>query len=288
MTAGHILLIGTIALAAQSASPPAPQPSACVRALSGGPDAAGGEICAGEEADRLANAAPNGSADKTRQSRAAAEHYRKAATLSAKVETKVLALNLLAQSYDAQHLNEPKQMEETLRDLIRVKPDDLAPVYRLAKLQEDTGSVDAAEETLLGARRQQPDTVDPCRMLAQFYARRATALHQQTEAQKAPQAASGPGERDEHGVYRVVTPPARLGVPQLPPEARAAGIQGVVVAEIVVNESGEVMDAQVLRSIPLLDDAALNAIRYWRYAPTLVNGQPVPVKMTVTVNFSLR
>jgi protein TonB len=43
----------------------------------------------------------------------------------------------------------------------------------------------------------------------------------------------------------------------------------------------------VLRSIPLLDEAALKAVRQWRYTPTLLNGIPVPVIMTVTVTFTL-
>ena len=45
--------------------------------------------------------------------------------------------------------------------------------------------------------------------------------------------------------------------------------------------------AQVLRSIPLLDEAALTAVRQWKFTPTLLNGVPVPIVMTVTVNFKL-
>ena len=48
------------------------------------------------------------------------------------------------------------------------------------------------------------------------------------------------------------------------------------------------MDARILRSIPLLDQAALDAVRQWEYSPTLLNGVPVPVIMTVTVNFTLQ
>jgi protein TonB len=49
-----------------------------------------------------------------------------------------------------------------------------------------------------------------------------------------------------------------------------------------------VQDVKVLRSIPLLDAAAMEAVRQWQYTPTLLNGVPVPVIMTVTVNFTLR
>jgi TonB family protein len=291
MMAGSILFVGlSLALPAQSPTPPSPQQSGCAEASADAlTDGAAGEICAGDDAVRLANAAPKDSAGKARQLEAAAGHYRKAATVASKRTTKALALNLLVGSYDAQHLNNPKQMETALREVISLTPDDLAPVYRLAKLQEDQRFIDAAEQTLLDARHKQPDAVEPNRMLAQFYARLVTALHKQ-ETQKEPQAASNPGEPDEHGVYRVggsITPPARDGVPHFSPEAQAAGIQGVVVAEVVIDTSGNVTDTKVVQSIPLLDEEALRAVRNWHFASTLVNGQPVPVRMNVNVNFTL-
>jgi protein TonB len=49
-----------------------------------------------------------------------------------------------------------------------------------------------------------------------------------------------------------------------------------------------VVNARVLRSVPLLDQAALDAVRQWVFTPTLLNGVPVPVIMTVTVNFTLQ
>jgi protein TonB len=48
-----------------------------------------------------------------------------------------------------------------------------------------------------------------------------------------------------------------------------------------------VNDVKILRGIPLLDQAAVEAVRQWVYTPTLLNGVPVPVIMTVTVNFKL-
>ena len=71
----------------------------------------------------------------------------------------------------------------------------------------------------------------------------------------------------------------------MPETARNAGISGVVILEITVDIDGTVKDARVLRSIPLLDDAALEAARQWRYEPTMLNGRPVPIVMTVTVPF---
>jgi protein TonB len=75
--------------------------------------------------------------------------------------------------------------------------------------------------------------------------------------------------------------------PPYPPEAQAAGVQGVVIMEATLGADGKVTDVRVLRSIPLLDQAAVEAVRQWEYAPTLVNGVAVPVVMTVTLNFTL-
>jgi protein TonB len=73
-----------------------------------------------------------------------------------------------------------------------------------------------------------------------------------------------------------------------PEEAKAAGVSGVVIIEALVGTNGSVAEAHVLRSIPLLDQAALDAVLQWQYEPTLLNGEPVEVLMTVTVNFSLQ
>ncbi len=76
--------------------------------------------------------------------------------------------------------------------------------------------------------------------------------------------------------------------PVYPDEAKAAGVQGVVIIEATIDTSGFVSDAKVLRSIPLLDQAALDAVRQWEFTPTLLDGRPVPVIMTVTVNFTVQ
>jgi protein TonB len=86
-----------------------------------------------------------------------------------------------------------------------------------------------------------------------------------------------------------VKPPDRiLNVrPDYPPMAIAARVSGSVVIEAIIGTDGVVREAKVLRSVPLLDDAALKAVRQWRYTPTLLNGVPVSVIMTVTVTFTL-
>ena len=75
--------------------------------------------------------------------------------------------------------------------------------------------------------------------------------------------------------------------PVYPPEAMNARIQGVVIIEATIDVDGRVHDARVLRSVPALDDAALDAVRQWEFVSTEVGGVRVPVIMTVTVNFTL-
>jgi protein TonB len=75
--------------------------------------------------------------------------------------------------------------------------------------------------------------------------------------------------------------------PGYPDIAKQARVQGVVILECTISPQGKVTDVKVLRGIPLLDQSAVEAVKQWVYTPTLLNGVPVPVIMTVTVNFKL-
>jgi len=75
--------------------------------------------------------------------------------------------------------------------------------------------------------------------------------------------------------------------PNYPEIAKQARVQGVVILECTISPQGKVTDYKILRGIPLLDQAAIDAVKQWVYTPTLLNGVPVPVIMTVTVNFRL-
>jgi len=72
-----------------------------------------------------------------------------------------------------------------------------------------------------------------------------------------------------------------------PDRAKRSGIQGPVVLECVIDPEGNVTSSDVIFGPPALIDAAESAVRKWRYTPTLLDGKPVPVIMTVTVNFRL-
>jgi protein TonB len=75
--------------------------------------------------------------------------------------------------------------------------------------------------------------------------------------------------------------------PVYPDVAARAMVQGNVVVELQVNTEGRVTDARVVKGIPLLNEAALAAVRQWVYTPPLVDGVPVRLIMTVTVRFKL-
>ena len=84
-------------------------------------------------------------------------------------------------------------------------------------------------------------------------------------------------------------PPAKVRhvTPAYPELARRAGVEGVVVLECVIDPSGHVAEVKILRGQPLLDGAAVEAVRQWVYRPTRLNGVPVAVLLTVTVQFRI-
>lgn len=75
--------------------------------------------------------------------------------------------------------------------------------------------------------------------------------------------------------------------PEYPEIAVAAQIEGTVILEATVDDTGRVKDARVLRSRGILDEPAVRAVEQWRYEPLLLNGRPSPFILTVTVSFSL-
>jgi protein TonB len=87
----------------------------------------------------------------------------------------------------------------------------------------------------------------------------------------------------------VETPRKTLDVaPKYPALARESHTQGVVILEVIIDERGNVASTRVLKSIALLDQAAIDAVRQWRFTPTRLNGEPIPIVMTVTVSFRLQ
>ena len=76
-------------------------------------------------------------------------------------------------------------------------------------------------------------------------------------------------------------------MPQYPAIAKAARIQGTVVLQATISKAGGIENLRVVSGPPMLQQAALDAVRSWRYKPYLLNGDPVEVETTVNVVFNL-
>jgi protein TonB len=86
-----------------------------------------------------------------------------------------------------------------------------------------------------------------------------------------------------------VTPRKTVDVRPVYPEiARIARVEGTVIMEAVLDTNGRVTQLRVLKTVPMLEQAAVDAVRQWRYTPSLYGGHPVSVLMTITVRFALQ
>jgi protein TonB len=105
-----------------------------------------------------------------------------------------------------------------------------------------------------------------------------------------PPPVAPPVERKPFKVGGAIRAPQRIvaTAPVYPPVAITARVEGEVQLEALIDEQGRVSSVRVTKSVPLLDAAAVDAVRTWRYTPTLLNGVPVSVLMTVKVTFSLQ
>ena len=108
----------------------------------------------------------------------------------------------------------------------------------------------------------------------------------------APPADSGPLPAWAEGVRRVdgsFTTPVKLKHvnPAYPPSAQAAGERGVVIVDARIDADGRIRFARIVQSVPAFDQAALDAVLQWEFTPTLMDGSPIPVLLTVTIQFTL-
>ena len=92
-----------------------------------------------------------------------------------------------------------------------------------------------------------------------------------------------------HAGGRISAPKKLTHVPPVYPQvAIRARVQGDVILEALIAEDGSVQNVKVLRSVALLDQAAIAAVRQWRFSASTLNDQPIAVLMTVTVRFELQ
>jgi protein TonB len=88
----------------------------------------------------------------------------------------------------------------------------------------------------------------------------------------------------------VVMPPQKLAgaLPLYPEPARQLWLRHLVILDLIIGHEGTVTDVKVVRGHPLLNQAAIDAVARWRYTPTVLDGEPVDVQLTVTVSFPPR
>jgi len=75
--------------------------------------------------------------------------------------------------------------------------------------------------------------------------------------------------------------------PRYPPLAIQTHLQGTVIVDAIIDEHGDVIEVKVVSGPPLLIQSAMDAVRHWKYEPTYLNDEPVPVQLNVTVQFKL-
>jgi len=120
----------------------------------------------------------------------------------------------------------------------------------------------------------------------------ATSGRDRADAEEASKAKAAAARREKLAkAIRVggqIRPPIRIKevAPVYPAIAQSARVQGDVVIEATIDDEGRVADARIVKSVPLLDQAALDAVRQWQYQPSLLNGVPTAVVTTVTVKFT--
>ena len=166
--------------------------------------------------------------------------------------------------------------ESELRLRMMRQPNDATPYLELAKIYADQRRFDEAIQLLHHAI---------------VVMQRAQAMAGPPVRPSVPSAVSGTAPTSAPvRVGGSISEPKKLKhVPPVYPDiAQANRVQGVVIIEAVIDPAGYVSYAKVLRSVDLLDQAAVDAVRQWEFTPTLLNGVPVSVIMTVTVNFSLK
>jgi protein TonB len=215
--------------------------------------------------------------------------------VSVAIHTVALALVFLAQTFNVGPLPTPREAIALAAPIARMAPDVPLPPHRTNPSSDRAVPVAPAPLTAPeGVRREtgreglpsapvNPDLVSsvegsggPCGCII-------------ADPVPPPPPPPPTAQKPIH-LHQGIQPPRKIvdAQPVYPTLAREAHQQGVVILETVIDATGAVEQVRVLRGYPLLDQAAIDAVRRWRFTPALLNGQPVPVVMTVTVNFVLQ
>jgi TonB family protein len=208
--------------------------------------------------------------------------------------------------------NQVRQEMALLREAAAARLTELQQALRTAATRHDVGLAD--EQAVVAARAQVAEAereltlahvqADAFELSTKLEAQRGQAEREfqraqdlyaaaQATSEASPQAVA-PAGTAEQKIYRLhegITPPTlqRRVEPEYPPLAKAARMQGPVYVDAVIGRDGRVRDAKATGGAPFppLREAAVAAVREWEYTPTILNGAPVEVQLSVQVVFKL-
>jgi periplasmic protein TonB len=105
-----------------------------------------------------------------------------------------------------------------------------------------------------------------------------------------PPAPPAPAPQPPQRLHQGIQAPRKVVdvAPRYPALARESHVEGIVILDVIIDETGKVTSTRVLRSVALLDQAAIDAVRLWKFTPARLNGEAIRIVMTVTVSFRLQ
>jgi periplasmic protein TonB len=106
----------------------------------------------------------------------------------------------------------------------------------------------------------------------------------------APPAPPSPAPQPPQRLHQGIQAPRKVVdvAPRYPALARESHVEGVVILDVIIDETGNVTSTRVLKSVALLDQAAIDAVKHWKFTAARLNGVAIPIVMTVTVAFQLQ
>src|SRR5215831_14401630 len=160
----------------------------------------------------------------------------------------------------------------------------VAPVSRRSRRPAiRTAGSDSGARTTASSWRSSPTAPAPSESNTGNWCSTSSRLRRSTTATGDSLPHAGESVQVDEYPHPVTTVP-----PVYPKRARQDGIEGTVVVEVLVGRDGRVHDARILKSIPILDDAAVAAVRQWIFRPAQSKGQPVAVWVAAPVKFTLQ
>jgi protein TonB len=158
---------------------------------------------------------------------------------------------------------------------------DAPPIRDAAPLEPQTGiTPETGRETISNRTRERVSALE----------RGGGSVDGLGVTENPPQAPPAPAPQPPQRLHQGIQAPRKVVdvAPRYPSLARESHVEGVVILDVIIDETGNVTSTRVLRSVALLDQAAIDAVRQWKFTPARLNGEVIPIVMTVTVSFRLR